>query len=166
MLHIIFDQFWIRYLPAVSAIFTDRLSFSTLASDIFPLVSKCNYELIGPSGTLETRDAKCLLTLNIVNEKIFAFLYIWYIALLFVSGCNLILRSITIMSSTIRMKMIQSQSTWTVPLPRKRVHKILHGDNVGDWFIIFLLGKNLNCFAFREVLNELSNGGSKSINDV
>lgn len=156
ILNVAFQQFWSRFFPAVMALFTlDGPSFSTEASKIFPYNTKCTYTLTGPSGSKEIRDALCLLTNNVLNEKVFAFLYIWYVLLLFISGCNLIVRSVILLSSSIRLKIIQSQSKWSEPLTKKNLQIILHSDNIGDWFIIYLLGRNLNSFVFSDILDNL-----------
>lgn len=49
-----------------------------LLNFIFPKITKCNFENIGPSGTRERSDAICFLPQNILNEKIFIFLWFWY----------------------------------------------------------------------------------------
>jgi len=48
---------------------------------VFPRVTKCHFHKYGPSGTIEQHDAMCVLALNIVNEKIFLFLWFWFIVL-------------------------------------------------------------------------------------
>lgn len=156
ILNIVIDQFWSRYLPAVLSILQiDGRKFSSLASDVFPTTASCYWTKYGPSGSPEKLDALCLLTLNVVNEKVFAILYIWYVLLLFISGCNLICRSIILLSSNIRIKMIQSLTKWTEPMSKRELKKILPNDNVGDWFIIFMLGQNMNRFAYRDLLDDL-----------
>ncbi|XP_037048178.1 innexin inx5-like isoform X2 [Bradysia coprophila] len=157
ILNVVFDRFWSRYLPAVLSLFTtEGPTFSTLAAVIFPITAKCNYSDFGASGSEQLHDHLCLLTLNVVNEKVFAFLYIWYLLLLFVSGLNLIWRSLILLSPSLRLKIIQSSTKWTEQVSEKEVKKILAVDNIGDWFIMFLLGQNLNRFAFREILDELA----------
>ncbi len=44
-------------------------------------VTKCNFHKYGPSGTIEKHDAMCVLALNIINEKIYVFLWFWFIIL-------------------------------------------------------------------------------------
>lgn len=166
LLDVIFNQFWIRYSPAVKALFTtEGATFSSQTAELFPKLAKCTYEYTGPSGTLQNRDALCLLSLNILNEKIFAFLYIWFIMLLIVSGCNLIKRSITMVSSTIRLKLLRSLAVLQMPLTKKQLKHILPGNNVGDWFVLYQLGRNLNPIVFCEILDEIANG-EKLNNDI
>ena len=44
---------------------------------IFPRMTKCAFHKFGPSGEIEKHDAMCILPLNIVNEKIYIFLWFW-----------------------------------------------------------------------------------------
>ena len=37
-------------------------------SRIFPRVTKCTFNKFGPSGSLQRRDAMCVLPVNIINE--------------------------------------------------------------------------------------------------
>jgi innexin len=53
---------------------------------IFPTLTKCSFHKYGPSGTIETKDGICVLPLNIVNEKIYIFLWFWLIILATVTG--------------------------------------------------------------------------------
>ena len=44
---------------------------------IFPRMTKCTFHKFGASGEVEKHDALCILPLNIVNEKIYIFLWFW-----------------------------------------------------------------------------------------
>ena len=44
-------------------------------------VAKCTFERFGPSGTIEVFDGLCVLPINIINEKIYIFLWFWFILL-------------------------------------------------------------------------------------
>lgn len=48
---------------------------------IFPRVTKCTFHKYGPSGSIQTHDALCVLALNILNEKIYILLWFWFIIL-------------------------------------------------------------------------------------
>merc|ERR1712026_471780 len=43
---------------------------------VFPKMTKCTFHKYGPSGSITTHDGLCILALNIINEKIFVF--IWF----------------------------------------------------------------------------------------
>lgn len=42
---------------------------------VFPRVTKCTFHKFGPSGSIQRHDALCVLALNILNEKIYIFLW-------------------------------------------------------------------------------------------
>lgn len=44
--------------------------------EIFPRLTKCTFHKFGPGGSPQTHDTLCVLALNILNEKIYIFL--WY----------------------------------------------------------------------------------------
>ena len=54
---------------------------------VFPRVTKCSFYSYGASGTIQTHDAMCILPINIVNEKIYVFIWFW---LVFLAGITLL----------------------------------------------------------------------------
>ena len=61
-------------------------------SRIFPRMTKCIFHKYGGSGTIQRFDALCVLSMNIVNEKIYIFLWFWYIILAIITGIGLMVR--------------------------------------------------------------------------
>ena len=53
---------------------TDHAQMEPMAI-VFPRFAKCSYESFAESGTKQELDVRCVLTINIVNEKLF--LIIW-----------------------------------------------------------------------------------------
>ena len=47
---------------------------------------QCTFHKFGTSGEVEKHDALCLLPLNIVNEKVYIFLWFWWVHQLCVCG--------------------------------------------------------------------------------
>merc|ERR1712013_490574 len=61
-------------------------------SRVFPKMTKCEFLMYGPSGTLQNVDALCVLGVNALNEKIFLALWFWLLFLLVVSSVQVLLR--------------------------------------------------------------------------
>lgn len=43
--------------------------------EIFPRITKCTFHKYGASGSIQKHDSMCILALNILNEKIYIFLW-------------------------------------------------------------------------------------------
>lgn len=65
---------------------------------IFPKMTKCTFHKYGSSGTIQTFDGLCVLPINIINEKIFIFLWFWYFLLITWTTIYLSYRVVTIFS--------------------------------------------------------------------
>jgi len=75
--------------------------------EVFPRITKCTFHKFGASGSIQKHDALCVLALNILNEKIYIFLWFWFILLAFLSGCAIIYSSVVVMMPTTRESIIK-----------------------------------------------------------
>lgn len=66
----------------------------------FPRLTKCNFFKYGPSGTVQNMDAMCILAQNVLNEKIYLFLWIWFFILAILSMSVLAYRIIILVQIT------------------------------------------------------------------
>ena len=48
---------------------------------MFTVMFQCTFHKFGTSGEVEKHDALCLLPLNIVNEKVYIFLWFWSVTI-------------------------------------------------------------------------------------
>ena len=69
---------------------------------VFPRMTKCTFHKFGTSGNIEKHDALCILPLNIVNEKIYIFIWFWLLLLGALSFLVLVYRVVIIFSPYIR----------------------------------------------------------------
>ncbi|XP_022235543.1 innexin shaking-B-like [Limulus polyphemus] len=120
---------------------------------VFPRVAKCRFFKFGASGNLESHDALCLLPLNIVNEKIYIFLWFWFIVLAILTGLVLIYRVVIIACQPVRVYLLNFRFRIVCPEDLKTVVK---NGSIGNWFIIFMLGLNIDPVIFKEVIEELA----------
>ena len=67
----------------------------------------CVWRHFGPAGSLETQNYLCLLSTNIIIEKIFVFLWFWLIFLLLSSLCNFLYYSMLILSKNENIRKVQ-----------------------------------------------------------
>ena len=69
---------------------------------LFFQMTKCTFNKYGPSGTVEITDGLCLLAINIITEKIYVFLWFWFMLLAGFTAVHLILRFVSIASPQFR----------------------------------------------------------------
>jgi len=125
---------------------------------VFPKVTKCTFHKYGPSGTVTRHDGLCILALNIINEKIYVFLWFWFVGVAIMSGLAIIYRMVVILVPSLRVSVICARALNQVP--RSTVKALITSksgwlDQVGDYWVIYLLSKNLNPIAMKELLEEL-----------
>ena len=100
---------------------------------IFPRMTKCTFHRYGSSGDVQKHDALCILPLNIVNEKIYIFLWFWFVFLVVVSGFMIVYRFLTITLPGFRKAILKSRARFTDPYHIGVVHGV---SKAGDWFIM------------------------------
>lgn len=120
---------------------------------MFPKVTKCTFHKYGSSGTVEKQDGICILPLNIVNEKVYIFLWFWFILLAVVSGLALLYRLVTVLIAQARMYMLRSRAHLA---SRNEVDVVARKCQIGDWFVLQLLGKNIDPLVFKEFICDLA----------
>ena len=166
---------------------------------IFPRMTKCTFHKFGSSGEIEKHDAMCILPLNIVNEKIYIF--IWYVnfpttnaSLNFYYNSKKLGRftankTIYLFESiVIKIELDLKPRFWMLLLcalttmvlvyrifiifsPRMRayllyirfrlvkkecINIIIKKTKMGDWFLLYMLGQNIDSIIFKEVVHELA----------
>lgn len=139
---------------------TDVLKFSNMNQDdrtdpmiaVFPRVTKCTFHKFGGSGTIQTIDALCILALNILNEKIYIFLWFWFIILAVFSGLAVLYSMAIVLMPSTRETILKKRFKFGTSAT---VSTLIRKTQVGDFLMLHLLGQNLNLLTFNEVLDEL-----------
>lgn len=119
---------------------------------LFPRLTKCTFYKYGPSGTIETRDALCVLAQNILNEKVYIFLWFWFICLAVVTAVFLLGRLVTLMSRSCKEKILQAKGR---SIEYDKVDRVLDEARLGDFFFLDTMGTNLNTVMFGSIINGL-----------
>lgn len=119
---------------------------------VFPRVTKCTFRRFGPSGDIQRHDSLCVLPLNIINEKIYVFLWFWFVILAILSTVALIYRLVILLLPKVRYAILKSR---VKPADQDKLRDILRRTYIGDWFVLFMLGKNMDQMNFKEIVNKL-----------
>lgn len=120
---------------------------------VFPKVTKCTFHKYGPSGSIQKLDGLCVLPLNIVNEKIYVFLWFWFLFVAVLSGLNLVYRTAVVVMPKFRLLLLRARSRLA---PQEEVETITKKCQIGDWFVLYQLGKNIDPLIFKELVSDLA----------
>jgi hypothetical protein len=94
-----------------------------------------------------------VLPLNIVNEKIYVFLWFWFLFVAALSGLHLVYRTAVVVVPEFRLLLLRSRSRLT---PKDEVETINKKFQIGDWFVLYQLGKNIDPLIFKEFVSSLA----------
>ena len=104
----------------------------------------------------------CILSQNIINEKIYLFLWFWYVLLFALSALVIIYRMALIFIPGLRMNLIQMK----INRNEKAVVTtyIRHNCTVADWFLLYQIADNVDSYFLEQLLLELSSNSADSNN--
>lgn len=120
---------------------------------VFPRLTKCTFHRYGSSGDVQRHDAMCILPINIINEKIYVFLWFWFVILATLSAMSLAYRAVTMLSLRSRYYITRSRGRLA---NKDYLEAIINRCDQGDWLLLDLLCKNLDPLNFRDVVHELA----------
>ena len=95
-------------------------------------MTKCEYRRIGLTATNEIHGALCMVLLNILNEKIFFALWIFYAALSFILSTSMVARISFYLCRPLRLEWIRK----TTKMSRFNAQLIDADCSIGDLFML------------------------------
>ena len=111
-------------------------------SRVFPKMTKCDFHMYGPSGTLQNVDALCVLGVNALNEKIFLVLWFWLLFLLIGNFCQLLVRSALLLYPSWRIFFLRL-SLWpdmpSIATETSTLENLTVSLPYNDWLVLELL---------------------------
>ncbi|XP_018025691.1 innexin inx2 [Hyalella azteca] len=136
-----------------SEVFSLQNTDSDLRQDamdkIFPRVAKCTFRKFGASGNIESHDSMCVMAVNILNVKIYIFLWYWMVLLAFVTILWLLYRICIILFAPLRTYLLNFRGR----LAGRRVVGIVGSNSsLGDWFLLYHLGRCMHPMEFASFL--------------
>lgn len=155
MLDFVFPNYWESYGTAMRALYNGDLKEWTRHSNfVFPQLAKCMFHNYGPSGSIQSKDSLCVLPLNMFNSKVFTFVWVWFVFLAIVSIFDMLFILLLIMSKTIRLFVLKRKGSLTITL--KQLRNVTNDGNLGDWFVLIQMSKNLNAVDFDNIITDLA----------
>lgn len=119
---------------------------------IFPRVAQCKFPEFQASGNVVDHYATCVLPVNALNTKIYAFLWFWLSILIICAAILLLYRLLSLPNTTIR------SFSLTIGEPRetsKWLSFITEHSNLSVWFVLRLLQKNFEESDFKNLIEVL-----------
>lgn len=168
------DAYFLRYVACETLNLTNVLcqialldrfldgGFSTSAlfrsgDTVFPKLAKCSFNNYGPSGTMQTVDGLCVLPLNAVNEKIFGFLWCWFLFLATISAVTLVGR-VAALATDFSGPRVFLLRWWCGPriASSRQFRAVVDRCGLGGWFVLYQLRKNIDPISFDELIVKMA----------
>uniref|UniRef100_A0A0K2TEQ0 Innexin n=1 Tax=Lepeophtheirus salmonis TaxID=72036 RepID=A0A0K2TEQ0_LEPSM len=129
--------------------------------EVFPRIASCNYWKYGGAGAQMRYTALCILSLNIIIDKIYVWLWFWYVCLFCIGIVKIISQIFITTSRRIRFWMMQMKMHrfFKEGEDLRHIRSYLDSCKVGDWFVLYQMSKNLNKRFFYDFLVKLSKEG-------
>jgi len=123
---------------------------------LFPTIVNCAFGTFAVTGHKDTESTICILGQNIVNQKIYFVLWLWFMVLFGVSVLVIINRLMCIFVPAFQRQVVASH------LKSKNTNRLtslermpLGYDYLGKWFILAQLGRNSSPYKYRDFLDQL-----------
>lgn len=124
---------------------------------VFPTEVSCSIPNVGAAGGQQFHNGLCVLTQNIINEKIYLALWFWYAFLGPVSVLFIFYRFLTLLFDGVRFSLIYKTIRHKYDDDvRKCLEYVLNKGQIGDWFVLYQLCNNCNPYFFRQFIKELA----------
>ncbi|XP_035231043.1 innexin inx2-like [Stegodyphus dumicola] len=120
---------------------------------VFPRLTKCTFHRYGSSGDVQRHDAMCILPINIINEKIYVFLWFWFVILSVFSALILAFHVVIFAWPQSRFLVLRSRARLTRP---DYLDIVLRKCSHSDWFVLDLLCKNIDSLNYRDLIADLA----------
>lgn len=120
---------------------------------VFPRMTKCTFHRYGSSGDVQKHDAMCLIPINILNEKIYIFLWFWFIILAVLSALELVYRAVAMILPQFRYYVLHAKCR---RVDEHHLKTVLDHSDRDDWLLLSLLCKNMTPCNFKIIIRELA----------
>jgi len=125
---------------------------SVAMNRVFPLVVMCSMNYIGPSGEPVQEHGMCTLPINILNEKIYLLIWIWYLIMIIISVFSLLHELVLLLAPYLRQLTLQRNSQ---NIPAVQIRRMIRRCSYGDFILLQILAKNLDSTQFNALISHL-----------
>ncbi|VVC31893.1 Innexin [Cinara cedri] len=124
---------------------------------VFPRLTKCDFFKYGPSGTVQNVDAMCVLGQNVLNDKLYLFLWVWFFGLAAVSAVGLLYRFAVIVQTAANTTAAPFGRPFEFANSNKKCTSalLMAKFRMGDSMLFAFVRKNVNGIQFEEIAEEI-----------
>ncbi|GFS69433.1 innexin shaking-B [Nephila pilipes] len=116
---------------------------------MFPKVTSCTYRYFGEGGKIRSESVLCVLAVNVMNEKIFLFLWFWFMMLSVVTFCALVFKIVVFSVTSLRLTLLCAR----FPNIRADDFKVIvETGNLSNYLFVYLLGQNMDEAGFLDAI--------------
>ena len=112
----------------------------------------CSMNYIGPSGEPVQVSGMCTLPINILNEKIYLIIWIWYLLMIIMSVISLLYQLSFLIAPYLRQLSLQKNSN---NIPFNQIRRLVRRCTYGDFILLEILANNLDSSQFKALLSHL-----------
>jgi len=160
------NQFLNYGIAATTAIIHPRDGYSNTAMcNMFPIIeTRCDLKATGAGFGAEAINASCALNQNVYNQYIYFVLWFLYCTLIIVGVVQLMFEAVLIFRPSLRTFLIERQlGTAMRAGDREIVSTCLGGGRIGDWFLLYQIGKNMERQYFMGFLRRVAQLNTEAI---
>lgn len=127
---------------------------------MFPVVKYCavrrqrgaHGDIVSSTATL-VYEKMCFMPLNAVNEAIYLFICAWFVCLIILSVAAIAYRAAASVSVAVRRSSLAAVAQLNTAA---EVAIVTTASSPGDWFVLCMLGKNVNQPVFKQIVSGLA----------
>jgi len=132
-----------------------RLDMPNPFCTVFPTITSCTFHTVGSAAGEQKFNSLCILSLNIINEKVYLLLWFWLFFLSILTGVHLLYRICVVFLPPLRYLLILMRTRGFSKGDASTAKTVLSNCYLGDWFVLYQLSKNSNTYFFRYLLRHL-----------
>lgn len=123
-----------------------------LLARVFPTVTSCRLVTGGVAFGKVQHDILCILSINIINEKVYIVLWFWFLFVLICSVSCIVYRVATLFAP---VRIFKMQRKLRRVEQRESAAYITKSCDYGEWFLIYRLSQNMDPVSFSELVEDI-----------
>jgi len=126
---------------------------NTALDTIFPLVVMCEMSFFGNSGEVQNASGVCNLPINIINEKIYLIIWVWFLVMI-VATVLVMLGQLCLLVAPYLRYVLLHKTIKSKP-PVHHIKRLIRRCSYGDYILLNFLAKNLDSSQFDALVSKI-----------